>query len=222
MEPKSLLKSRNIVLADDHKILRAGLKKLIGESARLHVSGEAGSGKELLKNLENTPCDLLILDLSMPELDGLKTLETIRMKYPGLKVIILTMHNSLEYFKEAISRGVEGYLLKEDVYENLLEAIEVILGGGTYFSTEMKSQMNNLSDKPPSDPTLQILTSREFQILDLVAVGETSKAIAKKLKISERTVETHRSHIMDKLKVRNVAELVKFAVSRGLGAAAEN
>lgn len=207
-----------IVLADDHPILREGLKKLIDEDSSLMIVGEAGDGEELISILNNTPCDLVIADLSMPHMDGLKAIELIKDTHPDMRILILTMHDNREYFKQSITLGVDGFMLKEDVYESLTAAINKIREGDRAFSPKLSNLLMNdfvreIEDKSPS---IEVLTRREKEILTYVARGLTSKQIAEELDISSRTVESHRARIMEKLQIHNVAGLVKFAMQKNL------
>jgi len=128
-----------ILLADDHAILRLGLRKLIADDPGFHVVGEAGDGQELLDLLKQIPCDIILMDLSMPVMNGFQALEVIKKDYPRIRVLLLTMHNSHEYFRQAVSRGVDGYILKEDVYESLLWALNAIQAGQKAYSPKLAS-----------------------------------------------------------------------------------
>ncbi len=214
----SLEKKYRIVLADDHPILREGLKKLIGENETMDVIDEAGDGQELVEKMKSLECDLVIIDLSMPEMDGLKAIEKLKAMRPELKILILTMHDNREYFKQAVTMGVDGYMLKEDVYVSLIGAIDRIRDGDRAFSPKMSDLLLNDFVKEIEDqtPPLDVLTRREKEILSQVARGLTSKQIADTLKISSRTVESHRARIMEKLSIHNVAGLVKYAMQKNL------
>ncbi len=207
-----------IILADDHPILREGLKKLIAENPTMEVLEEAGDGAELLEKIKKVDCDLIIIDISMPGMDGLTAIEEIKVNYPHIRILILTMHDNREYFKQAISMGIEGYMLKEDVYESLISAINRIREGERAFSPRMSDLLLNDFVKEIEDrtPSLEVLTRREREILGQVARGLTSKQIAETLRISSRTVESHRARIMEKLNIHNVAGLVKYAVQKNL------
>ncbi|MCR9141095.1 MAG: response regulator transcription factor [bacterium] len=206
-----------ILLADDHAIFRAGLRQLIAGVADFQIVGEAANGKELLDQLDQVECDLVILDLSMPELDGLKAIEEIQARHAGVEILVLTMHKDREYFSRAISRGVGGYLLKDDVFEELVAAIHDIRAGKKKYSGAIQAQvMEDYATIRENEIALDLLSRRELEVLKLIASGKMNKDIAKDLKISIRTVESHRAKIMDKLDLRNVADLVRFAVARAL------
>lgn len=206
-----------IIIADDHDILRFGLKNLIQRDPELEVIGEARDGQALLTLLESKKCDLIILDLSMPGMDGLKALDEIRKNQPNLKIMILTMHKEREFFRHALSRNVQGYLLKDDNFEKILHAIHEIRAGKKSYSQELASfiveDYNLLRDSQLSQ---ELLTRREREILKMIAQGKTNKEIGAELNISPRTIQTHRTNIQQKLDLKNTAEMVKFAISRGL------
>lgn len=208
-----------IILADDHKILRDGLKSLIEKEPSLKVVGQAQNGKELLNLLKTHRCDLVVLDLSMPEMDGMATLTEIRRKYSKIRILILTMQKDQEHFKHAMKGGASGYILKEDAYDQLLLAVKTILKGKSFVSPVLKhlimdQYVRSLDEGQESSP--HILTKRELEILKLVAQGLPNKTISLKLKLSIRTVETHRSNLSHKLGINNTAHLVKYAISKGL------
>ena len=206
-----------IIIADDHPILRAGLISLIDNAPDIEVVGEAQNGIELIELMKVVECDLIILDLSMPEMNGIKALDEIKELYPEVKILVLTMHKDRDYFREAISRGVEGYILKEDVYEKLINGIRDVRKGQKTYSSEIKALIiEDYSTIHESQRTVDLLTKREKEILTHIANGAMNKDIAQKLEISVRTVEFHRANIMEKLDIKNVAGLVKFAIYHGL------
>lgn len=213
---KAAMKTR-IAIVDDHAILRAGLRRLVEEKPDFSVVAEMSSAAELLEALPRLNVDVLLLDITMPGQSGLDILTDMRTDYPHIKIVILTMHSSREFFKQALRHGVEGYLLKDDLYENLLDALMEILAGKTYYS---KKVTDSLAAGYSSDLTfankLDALTSREKEILQLVVEGNKNKEISSRLDISQRTVETHRSKIMQKLDVKSMAELVQqYTLAQG-------
>lgn len=214
---KSSEKKYRIVLADDHKILRAGLKNLIEQTEDLAVVAEANNGRELLEKLESANADLVILDISMPEVNGLKALEEIKKDRPQIPILLLTMHKEREYFRKAMRLGIDGYILKDDVYEKLISAIREIQQGRKSISSEMLSFfMDDYAVIQESELSLELLTRREREVLRLVAQGMTNREVAAELEISVRTVEAHRARIMEKLQITSVAGLVKYALEKGL------
>lgn len=197
-----------IVLADDHPLIRQGLRRLMEGVADLEIVGEASSGRELLDLLNTAAPHMAILDLSMPGLPGIEALREIKMKYPDVKVLILSMHK--EYLHLALSSGANGYLLKEDTDREIFPAIENIRQGRVYICPRLTGQL--LGDRAPSS---EPLSTREREILKLIAGGKHNHEIADILFISIRTVENHRAHIMRKLKLKHAADLVKYAIQRG-------
>lgn len=207
-------KPARIILVDDHDMVRAGLRKLITERAGLVVAGEGKNGRDLFELLKNSSCDIVILDITMPEMDGLRTLELLRETYPSIRCIILSMHANPAYLKQTASRGAWGYILKEDAFERLIWAVEEVLHGRKAFSrTITAAAAQSYIDGEISPQSMDLLSAREKEVLTLVADGKTSREIAKTLGISSRTVESHRSRIMEKLGLQNSAALIKFAVT---------
>lgn len=210
-----------IVLADDHAMFRRGVKRIIQENAELEVVGEAADGLQLLEIIKHAPPDMVIADVSMPNLRGLEATREIKMAFPEVRVIILTMHKDKEYLYHALSAGAEGYLLKEDADIELFSAINAIRQGGTYISRLLAPQLTDIfmerqrgqegQGKLPSE----LLTTREREIIKLIAEGKSSKEIAGLLYISSRTVQHHRANIMRKLNFKKTADLVKYAIQKG-------
>ncbi|MFA5059715.1 MAG: response regulator transcription factor [Candidatus Omnitrophota bacterium] len=212
-------KSYRIILADDHAIFRAGLKSLIDKEAILKIVGEAKDGKDLLAKLRSIKCDLVVLDLSMPQMSGMEALQRIRQEFPRVKILVLTMQNDSDHFKAAMTSGAGGYLLKEDAYEQLVLAIKLIMKNKQYVSPSLSMLLTERYLRAldePRTPSLEILTKRERQVLELIAKEFPNKNIAQKLKISLRTVETHRANLTRKLNIKSTAGLVKYAVSKGI------
>jgi two-component system, NarL family, response regulator NreC len=209
-----------IFLADDHAMFRAGLKGLLEKEPDFKVVEQANDGEELLEKLSSTKTDCVVMDLSMPNMDGLATLKEIRKKFPKTKVLILTMQKDAEHFKHAIANGACGYLLKEGAFDQLVMAIKTIMKGKNFISPAISNliaeQYVRSVEQEADIPSLEILTSREKEILRYIAEGKANKNIAAKLKISIRTVETHRSHLIQKLGLKTAASLVKYAISKGL------
>ncbi len=205
----------SIVLADDHVMFRKGVKRIIEETPGLEVVGEANDGLELLRFLKTQLPELVILDISMPHLRGLEATREIKKLYPRVKVILLTMHRSKEFIQQALEAGADGFLLKEDADFDLLRAIEAVRGGVKFISPLLATEMADLAlrDKPAdTDP----LTIREKTIVKLLAEGKTPKEIADLLYISVFTVRRHRDNIMRKLNLKRLADLIRYALSRGI------
>ena len=213
------MKPYRLVLADDHVIFRQGIKGLINERTGLEVMAEAGDGLELVNLFyKGLRPDMVILDISMPNLRGIEAAEEIKSLCPGVKILVLTMHKSKEYLYHLISAGAHGYLLKEDSEVELFSAIETIRAGGIFVSslltkelTEDLSHIYHGGVQPAKDP----LTPREREVLKLVAEGKANKEIAELLFISVRTVENHRANMMNKLKFKKTADLIRFAMQKG-------
>jgi len=212
------MKPYTIILADDHAILRQGVRKIIEESEDLTVIGEAGDGLELLNVLKKSTPDLIILDISMPNLRGIEATAEIKSERPDVKILILTMHKRKEYMFHALSAGAEGYLLKENTDRELLTAIDTMRQGGVYVSPGLSKELADeflrmrIGGRAPAK---DMLTLRERQILKLIAEGKSNQKIAELLCLSVRTVEHHRANLMHKLKARSVADLVKYAMQEG-------
>jgi DNA-binding NarL/FixJ family response regulator len=207
-----------IVLADDHAMFRGGLKRILIEKDELEVIGEAEDGLELLELLTGSTPDLLILDISMPNIGGIEAVHGIRSKDPEIKILMLTMHNDVEFLSQAISAGANGYLLKEDADAEVFSAVEAIRAGKTYISRllseKMAAKWTQLVRRERRSPSDHTLTARERQVLKMIAEGKSNKDVAGLLFISVHTVERHRANIMDKLELKNTAELVKYAIQQ--------
>jgi two-component system, NarL family, response regulator NreC len=209
----------NIVIADDHDMFREGLKNLINRESQFRVVGEAQDGEILLAQLKKLQCDIVVVDLSMPNMDGMTAIKTIRQKHPHIKIMVLTMQKDHEHFKHAMAYGASGYLLKDDAFEQFAKAVKQIMRGKHFVSPAVSTLLADRYIRSLDDsetPSLDILTKREIQILKYVASSLANKNIASKLKISIRTVETHRANLTNKLGIKTTAGLVKFAISKGL------
>ena len=208
----------NIVLAEDHGLVREGIKKIIEAIPGLRVVGEVGDGLELLELLKGLQVDMVILDITMPSLPGIEATREIKKAYPAVKVLILTMHKKKEYLDNAIAAGVDGYLLKEDAPKELLTAMDTIREGMIYVSPLLSSDLANLyfqsqrhTEAKPAAP----LSPREIEIIKLIAEGKSSKEIAEILFLSFRTIQNHRTKIMRKLNLKKNTDLVRYAIREG-------
>lgn len=206
-----------IILADDHTILRQGIRRLVEEIPGLQVLAEAHDGLSLLALLKQRTPDLVIADITMPGMGGIEATREIRRLYPAVKVLILTMHKRIEYLQHVLSAGAHGYLLKEDSNDELALAIETIRKGRTYITQSLALGMADYlkrlrtSEAPPLRKTL---TEREQGILRLIAAGNSSREIADILGISLRTVQNHRANMMQKIGAKKTADLIKYAVEK--------
>jgi DNA-binding NarL/FixJ family response regulator len=209
-------KRYRVILADDHVLVRRGLRRILEENQDLEISGEVGDGLELLSLLNKMNPDMVILDVSMPNLRGIEAIPEIHRVHPDVKVLILTMHSEEEYLYQAISAGADGYLLKEDAEKELFLAIENIRKGRVYISPSLADQsMQNWVRMRRGEDTAydaQLLTIRQREILKLIAEGKSNKEIGDLLCISVRTVERHRANMMSKLNIKKTAELVQYAL----------
>ena len=196
-----------IVIADDHPLIRQGLKKVIEGVPGLEVVGEAGDGLSLLGLFETAKPDMVILDISMPHLRGIEAISLVKNYKPGIKILIFSMHK--EYFRQALAAGAEGYLVKEDADKELFSAIESIRQGQRYLSPRL------IEAEAGGKSRGEELTAREKQILKLVAGGKSNREIAEVLDISVRTVESHRAFIIRKLNLKKTADLVRYAMEKG-------
>ena len=203
-----------VILADDHQIVRQGLRGLLEKAGHV-VVGEASDGHEALKLARTLSPDVAVLDLSMPLLNGLDAAREIRRIAPEIKTILLTMYTDKEYVLQAMKAGARGYVLKTQAAEDLIRAIREISRGEVYLSPGVAaSVVDAYVDK--TDVATDPLTPRERQVLQLVAEGKTTKEVARLLNISFKTAESHRSHIMKKLDIHEVAGLVRYAIHQGL------
>jgi DNA-binding NarL/FixJ family response regulator len=205
------LDTYTIVLADDHAMFREGIRKIIERIEDVSVSAEVNDGLELLELLKKSASNMVILDISMPNLRGLEAIREIKKSYPKVKILVLTMHKKREFIRQALRDGADGFLLKEDAGGELIRAVRAIRNGEMYLSPLLSSVLTSLALE--EDKT-EILTMREREVLKLIAEGKRTKDIAEALFISPYTVRRHRSNIMEKLNLNNLAELVKYAISQ--------
>ncbi|MBA3037437.1 MAG: response regulator transcription factor [Desulfobacterium sp.] len=207
------------MLADDHVMFRQGIKNILEKDKGLEVIGEAGDGLKLLELLNKATPDMIILDISMPNLRGIEATHEIKMILPEVKVLILSMHKDKEFVYSAISAGAEGYLLKEDADTELFAAIEKIRQEGRYISPlllgDLTDELFQAHHKGQLTPQYEPLTTREREVLKFIAEGISNKEIADLLFISVRTVENHRANIMRKLNIKSTANLIKYAIRKG-------
>lgn len=206
-----------VVLADDHPLLRKGLKRILAERKDIQVVGEANDGIDLLDLLKRVTPHLVILDISMPRLRGLEAIPEIRAIRPDLSILVLTMHR--EFLHQAIAAGANGYLMKDNALEELFAAIGAIRSGRTYisslFSAQIESDWVQACRGKPEIVSQEPLTTREREVLKLMCEGKSSRDIAELLFVSLRTVEHHRTNMMEKLKLKKTIDLIKYGVSKG-------
>lgn len=204
-----------VLLADDHNLVRAGVRRILESQPGFEVVGEVADGAAALAALAETRPDVLVLDLSMPGMDGFELLQKARAVAPGVKRLVLSMHQDPEYVARAVREGADGYLLKDSAVQDLVAAIEAVRAGRTFHSPEVQRSLSEIVRGAGAGP-LDELTTREREVLKGIAEGLSSKDIASRFDISTRTVETHRANLMRKLAVRSVAQLVRLAIREGL------
>ena len=208
----------SILIADDHGIVREGLRRLLESESDFKVSGEASDGREVLVQVEALRPDVVVLDITMPRLGGLETLERLRTDFPGTKVILLSVHSDPAFIQSAISLGADGYILKNGRVAEIVTAIRETMQGGSYFSPAVAREIVERlrSPRPESDDPFSLLSAREREILHRIAEGLSAKEVAVELGVSTKTVEAHRTSLMRKLGVRKATELVRYALRHGL------
>lgn len=206
-----------IVIAEDHQIVREGVRSLLEGDEDCTVVGEAGHGREAVEVVEREQPEVLVVDLSMPELNGLEVIRRVRGRDPAMGIVVLSMHNEVGYVARALAAGADAYLVKEDTTVHLVQAVQAVEAGGEFFSPDIRPRIEELRtrDVEPRDP-VEALTEREREVLQLVAEGYTSREIADRLYISPRTVDTHRSNLMRKLDLDGITELIRYAIRKGI------
>jgi DNA-binding NarL/FixJ family response regulator len=211
--------SIRILLADDHKIVRDGLRTLIGKEAGMEVIGEAENGRKALKMAEKIRPNVVIIDVTMPDMNGIEATKKMVTEIPGVKVIALSMHSDRRFVLGMLEAGASGYLMKDCAFDELAKAVRSVSTGQTYLSPSIadvlvKGYLDKVNEK--LSVARSPLTEREREILQLLAEGRSSKEIAAHIGVSVKTVETHRRNMMQKLNMRSVAELTKYAIREGL------
>ncbi|MCG8023741.1 MAG: response regulator transcription factor [Candidatus Thiodiazotropha endolucinida] len=213
--------NKTIVIAEDHNILRAGLKALLTSNPQFDVVGEADNSRDAIRRVIELKPDLVIMDLNMPGLNGMDAIREIKERMPDIKTLVLTVHNEEEYVLASLKAGANGYVLKDATQNELMTAAERVLNGKTYLSAEITEKVvnsylntNNISQEPVT--RWDTVTQRERQILKLIAEGHTNKSMAEYLCISVKTVEKHRANLMKKLDLHSVSALTTYALDKGI------
>jgi two-component system response regulator NreC len=204
-----------ILLADDHSLVRQGFKMILSAQSDMQIVGEAANGREAVELAEKLQPDLVIMDVTMPELNGIEATRRVTTAAPRARVLALSMHKDAVYVREILRAGARGYLLKDSVDADLLAAVRSVAKGEGYLSPGVSDAVLTDYRKHVTDP-LDLLTSREREVLQLIAEGKTNKEIATLLNLSVYTVEAHRGRIMEKLNLHSTGELVRFALRNGL------
>jgi two-component system response regulator NreC len=214
------MRKTRILLADDHKLMRSGLKALIEQQPDLTVVGEADDCRQAVVLAASLKPDLLVMDIGMPNLNGIEAARQITQANPGTAIVILSMHSDESYVLRALKAGAKGYLLKDSAESDLIRAVHAVAGGKSFFSPAVSKVL--LDDyvrklqRSGAEDAYDLLTPREREILQLIAEGKSNKDVANLLNLSVYTVETHRSNIMEKLNLRGIPELILYAVRKGI------
>lgn len=209
-----------VLLGDDHAVLRQGLRKILEDRREWRVIAEAGNGRDAVREALELKPDVAVLDIGMPILNGIEATRQIARRAPSVRVVILSMHSDQAYVTQSVHAGARAYVLKESAGDELIEAISTVASGGTFFSPAVAQvvfddYVRGLADRGIHD-RYDLLSEREREVLQLVAEGRSSREIGDLLSISPATVETHRTHVLQKLGLRNTAEVVRYAARRGI------
>jgi DNA-binding NarL/FixJ family response regulator len=205
-----------ILIADDHAIVRRGLKQILTETPDMVVAGEAHNGEELLEKMRSDRWDVVVLDISMPGRGGLDILKQLKSEQPKLPVLMLTIHPEDQYAVRVLRAGASGYLTKESAPDHLVEAIRKVARGGKYISPHLAEKLAFNLESLSEKPLHEALSDREFQVLRLIASGKTVKEIGEELSLSVKTISTYRTRILEKMKMKNNAELTHYAIQQKL------
>lgn len=206
----------NVLIADDHTVVRQGLKQILATDAQLAVVGEATNGNEVLTQLETLSVDVLILDITMPGRNGLDVLKEVKRKRPALPVLVLSMHPEDQFAIRILRAGAAGYITKESAPEELVEALRKVCSGGKYVSAQLAERLAVFIEDDDTRAPHERLSDREFEILRMLALGKTVTQVADELLLSVKTVSTYRSRVLDKMKMTTNAELTRYALQNGL------
>lgn len=206
----------NVLIADDHAILREGLKSILSETDDIRVYTEASSGAEVLQKVDALCCNVIVLDISMPQGNGLETLQTLRGKGVKIPILILSMHEEDQYALSMIKAGADGYLTKESAPEKLIEAIRIVAKGRKYISENLVEKMAFALDENNDKLPHEQLAKREYEVMLMISAGEKSHHIAQKLGISPKTINTYKNRIFEKMQMNNTAQITRYAVENKL------
>ena len=205
-----------LVIADDHTIVREGLKQVLAAAADLAIAGEARDGFEVMARVRELDFEVLLLDMSMPGKSGIELIKQVRAEKPKLRILVLSMHEEPQYAVRAIKAGASGYLTKDSASAQLVQAIRKVAGGGAFISAEVAEQLA-LGAMPQVDgPPHGALSDREFQVFQMLVSGKSVTDIGNELNLSVKTVSTHKAHIMQKMQLANQTEMIRYAIAHGL------
>jgi len=205
-----------VLIADDHAVVRQGLKQILADTAEMVVAGEAVNGQEVLDQVRAGTWDVLVLDMSMPGRGGYDVLKDLKQIQPKLPVLILSIHSEEQYAIRLLQAGASGYLTKECIPDELVQAIHKVVNGGRYISPALAEKLAFQLGSDSEKPLHETLSDREFQVLRLIAGGKTATQIAKDLALSVKTVSTYRTRILQKMKLKTNAELIRYAIENHL------
>jgi len=210
-----------VLLADDHTIVRQGLRALLDSQEDIEVVGEAENGRQAFEKTKQIVPDIVVLDITMPNLNGIEATRQIKKLKPEIKVIVLTVHDNEEYVHQVLQAGASGYLLKESAVSDLVSAINAVKKGDIFLSPTIskvvvKDYIKHTDRESRAFDSLDVLTSREREVLQLIAEGHTNREVARLLKLSVKTVDVHRAHIKEKLQIHDTAGLIKYSLRKGL------
>jgi DNA-binding NarL/FixJ family response regulator len=205
-----------VIIADDHPVVRQGIKRILEEEVDVQVVAEAASGQELLQQIDGTACDVLVLDINMPGRDGLDTLAYLRRAYPKLPVLILSVYPEDQFGPRVLKSGAAGYMNKEAAPDQLVQAIRKVCAGGKYISPALAEKIAGDLAADKELPPHERLSDREYQVMRMIASGKTVSQIARELCLSEKTISTHRARILEKMEMKTNAQLTYYAIHKDL------
>ena len=205
-----------VLLADDHAIVRAGLKEILADTGDIAVAGEATNGQEVLARVREHDYDVVVLDMSMPGRNGIELIKLVKAEKPGLRILVLSMHSEEQYAVRALKAGASGYLSKESAADQLVAAIRRIAGGGAYVTPETAERLALGAAPRPETAPHTLLSDREFQVFRMIAGGKSVGEVARELSLSAKTVSTHKARIMEKMGLANQAQLIRYALEHNI------
>jgi two-component system, NarL family, invasion response regulator UvrY len=205
-----------VVIADDHAIVRQGLIHILSDVSGISVTGEAVDGQQALEQIRSQPCDVLVLDLSMPGRSGFDILRELKHEHPELPVLVLSIHSEEQFAVRILKAGASGYLTKESAPDELVQAIRKVAGGGKYISPNLAEALAFELEDGSSGPPHESLSDREFQVMRMMALGKTATEIAEELSLSVKTISTYRARILEKMNLKNNSEIIRYAIDNHL------